>query len=43
MIKGEGESSAVRLLEAIENRDGRRLLEVPGAVAQTVTGLPPDS
>ncbi len=41
MIKGEGESSVVPLLDAIEHNDAQALLDVPGLVGTDGDGPPP--
>jgi len=41
VLKGEGESSVGRLLEAAAGRDPRGLIEVPGVVSREGNGPPP--
>ena len=41
VVKGEGEASAARLVEAAAERDPMALLEVPGAITAAGSGPPP--
>src|SRR3954463_102188 len=41
VVKGEGEASAVKLIEAAAERDPVALLDVPGAITAAGTGPPP--